>query len=79
MLNIDQATLKATIHRTGKLVRSGRATEAEALLLDRAQRVRDYLWSRQDRGQPKQPINGWWNLPIAAHMWAADVRQTKAI
>lgn len=79
MLKIDSEKLKAVIRKTGKLVRSGRATEAEALLLDRTQRVRDYLWSRQDRGQPKQPMNGWWNLPIAAHMWAADARQIKAI
>lgn len=79
MLKIDSAKLKDVIHKSGKLVRSGAATNADALLLDRAQRVRDYLWSRQDRGLAKQPMNGWWNLPIAAHMWAADARERNAI
>lgn len=78
MLKIDHSALKSLIRDTGKLVRSGRATDADAAMLDRAQRVRDYLWARQDRGQPRQTINGWWNLPIAAHMWAADARQIKA-
>lgn len=78
MLNINRDALKATIRKTGKLVRSGKATDAESILLDRAQRVRDYLWSRQDRGVPKQPMNGWWNLPIAKVMWEGDAADLRA-
>lgn len=71
-------TIKQRLRKYGALVRSGRATESDAMELARAQRAFDYLCERKQRGQRRE-IHGWWDLPVAARMWASDARDSNAI
>jgi len=73
MLKISEAACKAIRREVSKKIRSGKpVTAAEQRAYDRVVSALDYLSYRDQRGVK---INGWWDLPIAAHVWASDARQ----
>ena len=73
MLKINETACKAIRRDVSKKIRSGKpVTAAEQSAYDRVVAALDYISYRSQRGIR---INGWWDLPVAAHMWATDARQ----
>lgn len=76
MLTINDTAAKTIRRKVGSKIRSGAAVApAEQRTYERVCAALDYLCYRDQCGVK---INGWWDLPIAARLWAADARDRNA-